>query len=223
MLYTIKSEYWRVLHAAAADDSEVRFYLRGCYIDHDPTDLDKWVAVATDGHRLVVVPVESAIGSLDNAPIQIPFNTSKKAGELTNCPASFNGSVTIYVEQDKSAQVSFTSAKNASARTFKIPETDVGKYPDWKRVCDVSWIDSCGRGYPSDDQPLMAFNPLYLADVFTAYVGSGHSEQTKKRQTRVEHGVQLHTKEKVSPIAVIPNNERFRKEGFRYIVMSVRP
>jgi DNA polymerase III subunit beta len=122
MQFTIPVDSIKALLVAAAKN-DVRYYLNGICIDVRGTDA---VAVATDGHMLLALPLERAEG--DESPlVSGHYIIARDALDKLKAPVK-GGHVTLSI--DAAAQ-SLTIIGWGSTTTTKLVE---GCFPDWRRV-----------------------------------------------------------------------------------------
>ena len=139
MKITIKHDTIKALLVIALK-SDVRYYLNGVCVDvrNGMTTL-----VATDGHRLLAVPVlADDVEGVTNGQYIIP----RAALEAVKPCKYGKNSLPITIEI-AGTQVTITGATTATS-----PTTD-GSFPDWRRVVPAS-----ANGIPAQ------FNPSYLGD-----------------------------------------------------------
>lgn len=138
MKLEIETKHFRALMTVAAKN-DVRYYLNGVHVDTDHNKL-----VATDGHRLITVPIDPVPDDLRTAILSRPQVLPKASDE----------SVTI--ETDGS-RVTYTYLSKNGSKVTHHGDTIDGNYPDYKRVL------------PEPDEALTMtlarFNPLLVSDV----------------------------------------------------------
>ena len=139
MKITIKHDTIRAL-LVIAPKSDIRFYLNGVCVDvrDGATTL-----VATDGHRLLAVPV--AADDVDDV-IDGQYILPRAVLEVVKPCKYGKNSLPITIEI-VGTQVTITGATTATSPTVD------GRFPDWRRVVPAS-----ANGVPAQ------FNPSYLGD-----------------------------------------------------------
>lgn len=154
---TLPSAIHTALQTAAADSDELRFYMSSiCF------DFDKRRMVATNGHRLLVVPFDGIDGVIAPVPesmsgqVLVPL-TPRKCPKEGTVIVSFDGDAIVATMQTKTDKVK---------ESFALKPVD-GKYPDVDKVIP----DPAGKQAHRDE---FAFNPLYLYDVPQALNENGY-------------------------------------------------
>lgn len=144
MKITIKADTLKALLTIAAK-ADIRYYINGIAIDARETG--DVTLVATDGHRMLAVPVEKddienllpGVWVVDRALLESvkPVKAGRVDFPLTLSFVRRDASTTA-----PSANVTLTGATNASGTTVD------GRFPDWRRVVPAS-----ADGIPSQFSP----------------------------------------------------------------------
>ena len=172
---TIEKRHILALSVIAAK-ADVRYYLNGLCIETGPTESR---VIACDGHRLGVIrgqaPEYGAQGFGESQQVIIPIDAFKgikkaKKGEADSVVISVNAP--DYQIQD-----------GDTIRAGKLVD---GKFPDWRRVCDVRDLSNVPQ----------QFQPGYIGDFGrvsgilgnkSEYVGIAHNGEVKDAEGNVTH------------------------------------
>lgn len=146
----LKGTFYNALRTVSAKN-DVRYYLNGIMIDFEKK---RWAA--TDGHRLLTVPMDMDICEWEDfdttyLPKQLIVGTTRQKITGTDCELKldfFYGQWTILIGNIRG----LTMLWQESVQVID------GKFPDIDRVIPP---------WPDDPKtvPLVAYNPLYLHDI----------------------------------------------------------
>lgn len=132
----------------AAGQSDVRYYLNGILVD-----MHQRRYAATDGHRLLIIPMEDKIQNTPPEPAKGMYIVSHTSKKIPN-----GGRVTLRFTKDGKVEAQAQKSSFADAWTEVLSIID-GKFPDIDRVVPDK---------PIADDKTFGFNPNYVADVVTA-------------------------------------------------------
>ncbi len=161
MKFAIRKNHFNALHTVAPTN-EVRYYLMGFHVD-----LATKVAVATDGHRLVTVPVEV----LEDGPEGLPtflFAFPHKMRKMGKA-------VERVVIDTEARTITGETFRESGRRTEALVDID-GKFPDWQKL-----FDDLGTKLVKVDE--YTFNPALLADIGAALESDGCTLQLTNGNT----------------------------------------
>jgi len=147
----IENTFYNALRVVSAKN-DVRYYLNGIMIDFEKK---RWAA--TNGHRLLTIPMDMNVCEWEDfpkkqLPAQLIIATTRQKITGDTCE--------IHMEKrDGQWMVTVCNRRNNTTFWQEIVEVIDGKFPDIDRVIPA---------WPKDDPtsiPLAAYNPEYAADV----------------------------------------------------------